>query len=104
MEIGLFQLENLFTTPSRYRLFDIRLERKSLGPGLDRLIANAAHVKPSELVHQIQVDKLPLDFPIILLCETGQESNALAEKLESNGFTNVYVIEGGVEGLLSESR
>lgn len=102
MEIGLFQLENLITTPARFRLFDLRADKKTIHPGVDRLLAGAVQVTSDNFLGQVRQEKLPLDFPLILICETGDHSKRLAAQLEKSGHTNVYVVEGGAEGLLSE--
>ena len=42
------------------------------------------------------------EAPVVLLCQNGKASEASAAALEAAGFSNIYVVAGGVEGLLSE--
>ena len=42
------------------------------------------------------LDDLPRDTPIVAYCSVGYRSSAVAEKLESAGFTNVSNLEGSI--------
>ncbi len=35
--------------------------------------------------------------PLVLISEDGKSAAAFGQELESSGFTNIYVVEGGVE-------
>ncbi len=102
MEIGLFQLENLALTPAHFRIFDLRAKREPVHPGLDRLLKAALNVAPDQVIKCVQSERLPLDLPLILVCEDGGESSKLVVQLEALGHINVYFVGGGVNGLLSE--
>ncbi len=102
MEIGLFQLENLFLSPSRFFFFDLRTERRPVGPTVDGYISKATSIEPQELAAHLQAHNTPLEFPILLLCEDGLTSADKARELEAAGYGNIYVVTGGVTGLLSE--
>lgn len=41
---------------------------------------------------------LPKDKPLLLLCARGARAQACAERLAASGFSDVAVIEGGLEG------
>jgi rhodanese-related sulfurtransferase len=100
MEIGLFQLENLCSTPSRFQFFDLRANPVPVHKHIDILLKKATAERPAHLpAHLKAADKAA---PVVLVCENGKTSEACARDLEAAGFTNVYVIAGGVEGLLSE--
>ncbi|MBX3020848.1 MAG: rhodanese-like domain-containing protein [Bdellovibrionales bacterium] len=102
MPIGLFQLENLSMTGARFAFFDLRVEAKPVTPHIDRLLMKAEHVRVNEA--EARLGKIVPDksAPVVLLCENGKTSRDLAHRLESAGYANVYVVSGGVEGLLSE--
>lgn len=105
MEIGLFQLENLSLTPARFVFLDLRAVASApvpASPHIDKLLSKATAVS-SDLVedHLRQVNP-DGGTPVLLVCEDGKTSQALAERLERAGFANVYVVAGGVRGLLSE--
>jgi rhodanese-related sulfurtransferase len=106
--LGLFQLENLALTPSRFTLFDLRgtadggREVQTLGPTLAALFSRAVRVEPPEVERYLQSQGVELDSPVVLLCADGVLSTGVAERLESLGYANVYVVAGGMGGLLSE--
>jgi|SRR5665213_1242935 len=102
MEIGLFQLENLIHSHSRFNFFDLRENTKALPESLEAILARAIRLSVKTVEQYVKDQRFAKDAPLILVCENGQTSVRAAEKLEAEGFTNVYVIEGGVEGLVSE--
>ncbi|MGE4132034.1 MAG: rhodanese-like domain-containing protein [Bdellovibrionales bacterium] len=103
MEIELFQLENLFLSPSRFVFWDLRQKVHGTGrDSLDQLLSKANTVQEQEI--EAELSKLSArDFPIVLLCEDGRRSSQLAQQLEKKGYVNVYVVAGGVVGLLAEA-
>lgn len=46
--------------------------------------------------------KLSKDTAFVLLCHDGVSSLSLAEKFQQAGYTNVYVIDGGYQQLVTE--
>lgn len=46
--------------------------------------------------------KVPKDFAIVLLCEDGKTSLQLFSELEKQSYTNVYVIDGGYQQMVTE--
>lgn len=102
MEIGLFQLENLFLSPSRFLFFDLRTEKRPVAPSIDQYLSRATAIEPNELGAHLQAQNTPHEFPILLLCQDGGTSAEIARGLEAAGYTNIYVVTGGVAGLLSE--
>ena len=103
-EIGLFQLENLALTPARFLYFDLRSERKDLPAPLGALLKRAQPLSPTGAEHMIEKtsggDKTA---PILLVCENGTDSAALARRLSQLGYEQIYVVAGGVQALLSEA-
>ena len=102
MEIGLFQLENLTISRSPFTLLDIRESRVELPKELENLLKSAHAVTAAAVLEFLEKKGGPKDQPILLLDESGRSSGVLAESLESAGYKNVYIVERGVEGLLSE--
>ncbi|NJL23931.1 MAG: hypothetical protein HC902_01240 [Calothrix sp. SM1_5_4] len=104
MEIGLFQLENFFSLRAAL-LLDLRSNPGgSVHPEIDRYLASAQPVIPDEVENRLKSQGVDLEFPILLICENGESSARVARVLEAAGFNNVYVVSGGIEGLLSELR
>jgi len=105
LEIGLFQLENLTLNPNRFLFFDLRDENsadKSLAQEVDRLLKQAERRTADGLLNELKAKSIPFEFPIVLLCEDGRSSKAAAQKLLKLAYSQVYVVSGGVAGLLSE--
>lgn len=100
MEIALFQLENLCQSLQRFEFFDLRAVRTALPATLERLMQRSVSAKAEEIRSKAQT--LDKESPLVLICETGHKSSQLASELEAQGFKNIYIITGGVAGLLSE--
>jgi rhodanese-related sulfurtransferase len=49
-------------------------------------------------------EKIPKDFPIVLLCQNGKESQKTYEGLIRKGYTNVYLIDGGIQQMMTEKE
>jgi rhodanese-related sulfurtransferase len=103
MEIALFQLENLLLTQSKFILLDLR-ETLESPPELGVMLKRAVRVSGLQVQSYLQDNAVGPDLPLILLCEQGRRSTEIAVALENHGFKNVYVVAGGVAGLLSELR
>ena len=69
---------------------------------LKNILKNAVKINGADVERHLKENKLALDAPIILLCENGKSSGVVCGILEKQGYKNVYVAEGGIEGLLSE--
>lgn len=71
-------------------LFDVR-------PADERARASIAQAKPLDAEGQKYLFGLKKEAPIAMHCHHGMRSRAAAEQLLSEGFTNVYNLEGGIE-------
>ncbi len=103
MELGLFQLENLFSAPNNFMFIDIRVERQPAHPNVDRLLEKAAAVARADVQKYLIEQKAPKGKPIVLVCGDGKNSAHVARDLETAGFEQIYVVAGGVKGLVSEA-
>lgn len=54
-------------------------------------------VPHDQVVHSPELDKLPRDQSIILVCGSGKRAEIAGEKLREKGFTNLTVMEGGMQ-------
>lgn len=100
MTIGLFQLENLAMMPTRFAFLDLRAQAAPVSSHIDNLLMRSTLVAPEKAEsHLKDADK---EEPVVLVCEDGNTSMEVARRLEAAGFDNVYVVSGGVAGLLSE--
>ncbi len=101
MEIGLFQLENLIVARNPFRLLDLR-EHPVSHPELGDLLKSAETVDPRNVFVHLNKSATDKNFPLVLLCQNGQTSTHIASQLEAQGYKNIYIVERGTEGLLSE--
>ena len=53
---------------------------------------------------EIALLKLSLETPIIFLCKDGKDAIKNASKLETIGYKNIFVIAGGLQQLLKDSK
>lgn len=102
MEIGLFQLENLFLSPNRFLFFDLRSDLTPSHTPIDSHLKKATALEPNDVEAHLQSQKTHLEFPVVLICADGKVSSAKARELEAAGYNNIYVVTGGLLGLLSE--
>jgi rhodanese-related sulfurtransferase len=103
-QISFFQLDNLIRNRVPFTLLN-------LGPSLLDLYTSIfkMHLEISEtLTNEISVfqvleeKKVPKDAALVLICEDGKTSAKLLSQLEKKSYTNVYVINGGYQQLMTE--
>lgn len=58
-------------------------------------IADSTNIPLSTLADKLSTLNDPAQ-PIILVCDSGQRARSAAKQLRSNGFTEVYVLSGGL--------
>ncbi len=60
---------------------------------------NALHMPISELFKKVNLDKLPTDRPIMIVCHSGTRATLAAIGLKRIGFEKVHVVKGGLVAL-----
>lgn len=60
---------------------------------------NAVHMPISELFKKENLDKLPTDKPIMVVCHSGTRATLAAIGLKRIGFKKIHVIKGGLVAL-----
>ncbi len=48
--------------------------------------------------------QIPKDFAILLLCQNGKQSENFVGYLERNGYTNVYLVDGGIQQMVTDKE
>lgn len=103
-KIGFYQLDNLIQNRVPFLLVNKGPEITSWFTSLGKI-----HIEKSlfssqsrDLVNDLTTQDVPKDAAIVLLCNDGSESLPLYKTLESNGYTNVYVIDGGYQQMMTE--
>ena len=103
LEIGLVQLENLILTRAQFLFLDLRTTVNSpLSLSIQEMLRTAIPLKAELVEAYLETAKIAKEFPVVLLCEHGWESRLCAQRLEASGHSNIYVVSGGTEALLSE--
>jgi rhodanese-related sulfurtransferase len=79
----------------KFVLLDIRT------PGEKRVLRIAApqtlEIPLNKLFKKENLDKLPKDKPIVIVCHSGSRAQQAAVSLRMLGFTNVQVLNGGLK-------
>lgn len=99
--IGLFQLENLILARSPFLFFNLAAGDEREWPQPVARCLKVAEVVTAEEVKS-RLSKVEKTRPVLLVSQPEAPSVTLARELEAAGFANVYIIAGGVEGLVSE--
>lgn len=102
--IGFFQFDNLVQNRVPFVLLN-------LGPSLASLYISVfkMHIENHEIltdenqaVKKLEEMKAPLDAAIVLICDDGTKSSRLLIQLETKGYSNVYLMDGGYQQLMTE--
>ena len=59
-------------------------------------------VRPEDVLSDVGQKKVPKDYAIVLLCNDGSASIKLSSELEKQAYTNVYVVNGGYQQIVTE--
>ena len=66
------------------------------------LFIKAVLIKAKLLQTEIKTMELPTHQPVVLVCSDGKQSLKSAESLTKDGYINVFVVKGGLKGLIKE--
>ena len=80
-----------------FTLIDVRTEGEASVISLSG--ENALHLPLNILFKKENLDKLPTDKPIVVVCHSGTRSTLAAIGLKRLGFKQVHVIKGGLVAL-----
>ena len=103
-KLGFFQLDNLINNRVPFLFYNMS---ESIAPWYTSV--SKLHVQnyeklmpPSEIKTHIEQQKTPKDYAIVLLCKDGKQSLELYQQLVDSAYTNVYVINGGYQQIVTE--
>lgn len=92
----------LFRENAQFTLLDVRT------PGENAIVSvsskNALHIPVENLFEKANLDKLPTNRPIIIICHSGTRATMVAMGLKQTGFTNVQVLKGGLVALANANN
>ena len=103
-KIGYYQLNNLIENRVPFFFFNYGTDLISWYQSMQKLHVEAWQIILTESQTQSELDnrKIPKDFAILLLCQDGKQSERIASDLESKGYTNVYLIDGGYQQMVTD--
>ena len=103
-QINFFQFDNLVKNRVPFTLLNFGT---SLIPLYSSVYKN--HLENQEILtdeskfEQVLAEKkIPKDGALVLICNDGQNSSKLYRDLEKKAYTNVYLINGGYQQLMTE--
>lgn len=102
--LNYFQLDNLIRTRTSFIFLTINVDLAPWYGPLERMHLQNFEVKTTEqsALNDLNERKVPKDFAVVVLCETGDISKKIAPALEAEGYKNIYYIGEGYQGLLKE--
>ncbi|MDG2033007.1 MAG: rhodanese-like domain-containing protein [Rhodospirillales bacterium] len=90
MNITVQQLDDMRKSGETHTLLDIR-EAEELAAAS---ISDALHIPMNAIPENL--DKLPTDQPLVVMCHVGGRSAQVQMWLHGNGFENAVNLEGGI--------
>lgn len=103
-QIGFFQFDNLVQGRVPFYLLDLNTEIAAWYKGMAaRHLENITiPCTPDTALPLIEEKKLPPHFALVVLDKDETQAPAIAQKLEAAGFTNVFLVKGGILGMAKE--
>jgi rhodanese-related sulfurtransferase len=62
---------------------------------------NSLVIPANELFQAKNLDRIPKEKPVMVVCQSGVRSTAVGTALRHIGFNNVYILKGGLKALSS---
>lgn len=103
-QISFFQFDNLVQNRVPFLLLNMGPKLADLYTSIYKTHLETYEVLTSfnEALSHLSKQNIQKDHAILLVCENGQNSQQVLETLEKNGYTNVYVINGGYQQMMTE--
>ncbi|UFH58663.1 rhodanese-like domain-containing protein [Sulfurovum mangrovi] len=87
----------MFRDKAKFTLLDVRTTGENAIVSLSS--ENAMHIPVKNLFEKANLDKLPTDQPIIVVCHSGTRAVMVTMGLKQIGFKQVHVLKGGLVAL-----
>ncbi len=103
-KIGFFQLGNLIQNRVPFFLLNMGPDISNWYTSLykDHVNKNQTIVSSEGVENLLETRNVAKDAAIILLCADGQNSLVIFQALEKKGYTNVYLVDGGYQQMMTE--
>lgn len=87
----------MFRAKTKFMLLDVRTTGENAIISISA--KNALHIPVENLFEKANLDTLPTDQPIIIVCHSGTRATIVAMGLKQIGFKQVHVLKGGLVAL-----
>lgn len=103
-KLGFYQLDNLISNRVPFLFFNMSESILSWYTSVSKMHLETYQILTTSdcIIAIITEKKAPKDYAIVLLCNDGLVSLKVNTDLEKLGYTNVYVIDGGYQQLVTE--
>ncbi len=103
-KIGFFQLDNLINNRVPFLFFNMSESISGWYTSVSKMHLDTYQMltTEAEITNLLSEKKAPKDHAIVLLCKDGRDSVKICSQLEKSGYTNVYVIDGGYQQIVTE--
>ena len=103
-KINFFQFDNLINNRVPFLFFNMSEDLRPWYTSVSRMHLDSYQilVNPDQVIATIEEKKAPKDYAIVLLCAEGSDSLQLYSLLQNMSYTNVYVIDGGYQQMVTE--
>lgn len=109
-QIGIYQIENLVLQRVPFTLLDLTKDSNLIGPFehlnpyyLNFFKAQILKATPSDYKSSERFQALTKEAPIVVICDSGNESLKVSQELEAAGYINVFYVTGGFASLKTPS-
>lgn len=103
-KMGFYQLDNLISNRVPFLFFNMSESILGWYSSVSKMHLENYQILTSEteIIAILEEKKAPKDYAIVLLCPDGRISLKVNTELEKRGYTNVYVIDGGYQQMVTE--
>lgn len=103
-KIGFYQLNNLIENRVPFTFLNLTTDISSWYTSIQKLHVESWQVLLTEdqIQNELVSRHIPKDFAILLLCSDGKQSERIAKDLQIKGYTNVYLIDGGYQQMVTD--
>jgi sulfur-carrier protein adenylyltransferase/sulfurtransferase len=88
-EITVIELKKLKDEKADFQLIDVREEHE-----LEICEIGGLHIPMGDVMDNL--DKISKDKQVVIHCRSGARSGAICQALETQGFSNVFNLKGGI--------
>jgi len=103
-KINFYQLDNLINNRVPFLFFNMSESLVGWYSSVSKLHLQTYEIMTieSQIISVLSAKNAPKDHAIVLLCTDGSASLKLTLSLEKLAYTNVYVIDGGYQQMMTE--